>query len=181
MKALIPVFFLILAGCSNVPVAIKEAPQPDWQLAQISGKADSHQGEPVRWGGQIVKVENDEQGSTLHVVQFPLNSYARPDDDSRSQGRFLARTKEFIDPYIYKSGTLITIAGNIDSQKTINIDKKSMTVPVINIREMYRWQPQNYRRDPYWYDHPYYYDRFGYGVSYPYWRSHWYYRHGYYW
>jgi outer membrane lipoprotein len=179
MKALIPVLMLFLAGCSNVPVAIKQAPQPDWQLAQISGKAESHQGEPVRWGGQVVKVENDENGATLHIVQFPLNSYARPNSDSRSQGRFLATSSAFIDPYIYKSGTLVTVAGDIAGQETINIDKKSMTVPVIRIREVYRWQPKRDYRDPYWYDP--YYNRFGYGFSYPHWRSRWYYDHGYYW
>lgn len=178
MKALIPLLFLILAGCSNVPVAIKNAPQPDWQLAQIKGKVDLHQGEPVRWGGQVVKVENEEHRSTLHIVQFPLNSFARPDRNRKSEGRFLARTTDFLDPYIYKPGTLLTVAGKISSQETVTIDKKTMTVPVVTIDEIYRWQPQQYYRDPYWYD-PYYYGRFGYGD--PRWRSYWYYGPGYYW
>lgn len=181
MKALFPLFFLFLVGCSNVPVAIKDAPQPDWQLGQVKQKPAQHQGEAIRWGGQIIKVENTDEGSVLHVVQFPLNSFGRPDIDMRSQGRFLAQTTEFIDPYIYKSGTLITVAGTVSGDKTITIDKKTMTIPVVTIGETYRWLTQRYNDDPYWYGHPYYYDRFGYGLSYPRWRSRWYYGRGYYW
>lgn len=180
MKALVSIFLLLLAGCSNVPVAIKTAPQPDWQLSQISGKAASHQGEAVRWGGQIVKVDNDDSGSLLHIAQFPLGSYGRPDNSEDSDGRFLARTADFIDPYIYKSGTLVTVAGHIAAEKNVTVDQKTMTIPVISINQIYRWTPRQYARDRY-YDHPYYYDRFGYGMYYPHWRSHWFYRHGYYW
>jgi outer membrane lipoprotein len=181
MKVLFPLVFLFLVGCSNVPVAIKEAPQPDWQLGQVSQQPAQHQGEAIRWGGQIVKVENSDAGSLLHVVQFPLNSYGRPDIDRRSQGRFLAQTSQFIDPYIYKSGTLITVAGTVSGDKTITIDKKTMTIPVVTIGETYRWMSQRYNDDRYWHGYPYYYDRFGYGLSYPHWRSRWYYGRGYYW
>lgn len=180
MRALIiPLLILLMAGCSSTPVAIKNPPSPDWQLNQIAGKASSHQGEPVRWGGQIVKVENDDAGSTLHIAQFPLNSYGRPISDKKSQGRFLAHSTEFIDPYIYKSDILVTIAGKIADETEITIDQKKLSVPVININEIVRWTTQ-YHRDPYWYRDPYY-DHFGFGLSYPAWRSNWYYRHGYYW
>lgn len=179
MRALIPLLLLFLAGCSSTPVAIKNPPSPDWQLSQIAGKAASHQGETVRWGGQIIKVDNDDSGSTLHIAQFPLNSYGRPISDKNSEGRFLAHTRDFIDPYIYKSGTLITIAGRVTGEKQLTVDQKTLSVPVIGISEMYRWSAQHYR-DPYWYRDPYY-DYFGYGLSYPAWRSNWYYRHGYYW
>jgi outer membrane lipoprotein len=180
MKAIFPLFFLLLAACSSVPESIKKAPVSDWQLAQIKADASSHKGEAVRWGGQVVKVENDDNGSTLHIVQFPLNSFGRPDNKADSQGRFLAHSRDFIDPYIYKSGTLVTVAGTVADITTVTVDQKQLKTPVVDIRDIYRWSPQQYR-DPYWYDDPYYYDRFGYGLSYPAWRSNWYYRHGYYW
>lgn len=181
MRALLPIILLLLAGCSNLPVAIKNPPKPDWQLAEVAANTESHQGDPIRWGGQIAKVDNDDKGSTLHIVQFPLNSYARPNDSEKSQGRFLARSSEFYDPQIYRSGTLVTIVGRVTAAKAITIDQKTMTVPVVNISEIFRWTAQPHYHDPYWYGYPYYYDRFGYGVSYPHWRSHWYYGRGYYW
>jgi len=175
------VMLLILTACSNVPVAIKDAPNPDLQLAQLSGKASSHQGQKVRWGGQVVKVENTDKGATLHIAQFPLNSFGRPIIEGDSEGRFLAQTKEFVDPYIYEKGTRVTVAGLIVSDGTIKVDKKTMTVPIVQVSDIYRWVVSNYDRDPYWRGYPYYYDHFGYGVSYPRGRSHWHYGHGFYW
>lgn len=182
MKALVPLIFLFLAGCSTVPVAIKEAPKPDWQLAEVGQQVSQHQGEAIRWGGQVIKVENNDEGSLLHIVQFPLNSFGRPNSDQKSQGRFLALSNDFVDPYIYKSGTLVTVAGRLADQRSISVDKKTMTVPMVQVGTLYRWAPaQQYYRAPYWSGYPYYYDRFGYGLSYPHWRSHWYYGRGYYW
>lgn len=182
MKALVPLIFMLLVGCSNVPVAIKEPPKPDWQLGQVSQQISQHKGEAVRWGGQIIKVENSDTGSLLHIVQFPLNSFGRPNSKQKSQGRFLARSNEFVDPYIYEEGTLVTVAGHLADQQTITIDKKTMTVPIVRISTLYRWTPaEGYYRDPYWSGYPYYYGRFGYGLSYPHWRSRWYYSRGFYW
>lgn len=182
MKILVStVMLLILTACSNVPVAIKNAPSPDLQLAQLSGKVSAHQGEKVRWGGQIVKVENTDNGSTLHIAQFPLNSFGRPNIEADSDGRFLAQTNEFIDPYIYKEDTRVTVTGLISKQDTITVDKKTMTVPVVQISDIYRWTVSSYEDDPYWRGYPYYYDHFGYGVSYPRSRSHWHYGRGFYW
>ncbi|WP_438969693.1 Slp family lipoprotein [Methylophaga sp.] len=182
MRILIPLMLLLLSACSNLPVAIKEAPNPDLQLAQFKeGNATNHQGEKVRWGGQIVKVENNDSGSTLHIAELPLNSFGRPISERDSRGRFLAQTKDFVDPHIYESGTRITVAGLIADTGTIKVDQKTMTVPIVKIISMHRWVESSFQRDPYWRAYPYYYNHFGYGLSYPHWRTHWHYRNGYYW
>lgn len=181
MKVIVPVMLLMLSACSNVPVAIKDAPNPDLQLAQVSDDAVNQKGQRVRWGGQIVKVENNDEGAFLHIAQFPLNSFGRPITSDDSDGRFLAYNKTFVDPYIYKKGTSVTVAGVINNTSTIKVDQKIMTVPVVQVTDLYRWTVSHYDRDPYWRGYPYYYDHFGYGVSYPYWRSRWHYGRGYYW
>jgi outer membrane lipoprotein len=171
---------LFLGACSNVPVAIQQAPQPDLQLKQLNADAASHQGQKVRWGGQLVKVENDNDGSTIHIAQFPLNSYGRPIVDNRDDGdgRFIVKTQQFIDPAIYKQGTLVTVAGTLAENETVTIDKKTMSLPVIALTDIYRWANYNYNRDP-WYG-PGYYNGF-YSPYYPGWRSSWRYYNGFYW
>lgn len=182
MRFLLPIVMLLLSACSNLPVAIKEAPSPDWQLSQVATQAEQHKGDSIRWGGQVVKVENDDNGSTIHVVQFPLNSFGRPDSDGVSQGRFLIHSDSFIDPYIYKAGTLITVAGIVKNKEPVTIDKKSMSLPVVTATQLYRWSKNDYSRDPYWRGHPYYYDPFAYGPYYgPGLRPSWRYYDGYYW
>ena len=85
MKILLPIFMLMLSACSSVPVAIKNAPDPDPQLAKVASNVMTYQGQQVRWGGQIIKVENSDQGATLQIAQFPLNSYGKPLSDKDSQ------------------------------------------------------------------------------------------------
>lgn len=181
MRILSVFMLLLLSACSNVPVTIQTAPEPNLQFDQLSGDTTAYQGQVVRWGGQVVKVENDNQGSTIHIAQFPLNSYGRPviKEGNDGGGRFIARTGTFIDPAIYKQGTLITVVGPLQQNQTVFIDKKSMSVPVVNADDVYRWINQDYRRDPY-YGNGYYYDPY-YGRYYPGWRSSWRYYQGFYW
>ena len=134
-------------------------------------------------GGQNVKVENDEQGATLHIAQFPLNGFGRPQvkEGQDGGGRFIAITPEFVDPAIYKQGTLVTVAGPLVGEQTVTIDKKMLKVPVIQIKESYRWLNYSNRNRGYgpgYYDP--FYDPFYYSPSW-YWRSSWRYRHGYWW
>ncbi|MCX4187511.1 Slp family lipoprotein [Methylophaga sp. OBS4] len=179
MRILLPMVLLMLtAACSTVPESIKNAPEPDIQLTQVFNQASNYQGGKVRWGGQVVKVENDDEGAIIHIAQFPLNSYGRPITDKDSAGRFLARSQVFVDPYIYKRGTLVTVAGHVSSERTVTIDKKQLNLPLVSITEIYRWTVAQYRDPYYGYGHPYYYDSFGYGrYYYPYRHYH----HGYYW
>ncbi len=179
MRVFFPFLMLLLSACSNLPMAIKEAPNPDWQLSQVAVQAEQHKGDAIRWGGQVVKVENDDNGSTIHVAQFPLNSFGRPDTDGVSQGRFLIHSVRFIDPYIYKDGTLITVAGIVDKKETVTIDKKTMALPVVTATQLYRWSKADYPRDPHY---PYYYDPFAFGPYYgPGLRPSWRYYNGLYW
>lgn len=179
MRIFIVFMALFLSACSNVPVAIKTAPQPDVQLNQLNANnVMSHQGQKVRWGGQIVKVENDNNGSTLHIAQFPLNSYGRPVTDNDGDGRFIATSRDFIDPAIYKQGTLVTLAGTLTDNQVVTIDKKTMSLPVVQIRDIYRWNRHHYNRER-WVG-PGYYNGF-YSPYYPGWRSSWRYYNGFYW
>ena len=182
MRSLLALVVLLLTACSNVPVAIKNAPDPDLQLTQITGNISSYQGQFVRWGGQVIKVDNNDDGAIIEVAQFPLNSYGRPEISKDSEGRFLARTEAFVDPYIFKAGTLLTVAGIVTAGQNVTIDRKTLSLPIVKIKELYRWSASAYRRTPdYWYGYPYYHDYFGYGLHYPGWGSSWRYYHGMYW
>lgn len=181
MKKLLLPILLLLTACSTTPTAIRTAPDPDPGLAEVSARIASHTGDVVRWGGRVIKVENDDNGATIHVAQFPLNSYGRPQIDRDSEGRFLASSTTFIDPYIYKEGTLLTVAGVVVSEQTLTVDKKQLTLPVVRVTALHRWPPRQPVRDPYYWPGYPHYDYFGYGLHYPGPRSYWRYYHGYYW
>jgi len=159
MKVLISLLFITLTACSSLPTSIRTEPVPELKFEQAQTAIELYIGQRIRWGGQIVKVSNQENQSILEIVQFPLNSYGRPMIDKTSQGRFIAHSKDFFDPFIYRQGTAITISGTIESERTMIIDKKSLSMPVIDITEIHRWRPRNYNNHtvtPYLYQHHFY-------------------------
>lgn len=148
-----------LSACSNVPKQIQTAPNNDVQLSQVRSQVESFSDQQVRWGGEVVAVENNNDVSIIQIVQYPLNHYGKPIPNNSSDGRFLARTTEFIDPVVYKQGTLLTFTGNINGEAIRKVDKKELLMPVIDVNSMYKWpRYQTIQRDPF-YD-PFYYNGF---------------------
>jgi len=158
MKWLIFLLPFCLVACSSLPKTIQDPPSYDLQLDHVAGQAAVHESSAVRWGGKIVSVNNDNQQSLVQIVHFPLNSYGKPIVGKESQGRFLVQTAEFLDPEIYKVGRLATFSGVILSEQTRLVDKKTLYLPVIQMRESHLWLQQPkvrpYYRDPFLY--PYY-------------------------
>lgn len=168
MSAIVVTSFLLalLSGCSNIPKQISTAPANDIQLNEIQGTIENFSNQEVRWGGEVVSVENNHEFSIIQMVQYPLNHYGKPITNQASEGRFLARTSDFIDPVVYKEGTLLTFSGKVDGEATRQVDKKELSMPIIKVSSLYKWQRyQSVQRDPF-------YDPFYFNGFYPY--------HGYY-
>lgn len=174
---------MVLSACSNVPKNIKSPPASDVQLNQVLANKQSTEGKPVRWGGEIVAIENTDDVSMIQVVQFPLNHYGKPITDRNSLGRFIARSNAFFDPLVYKKGSLITFFGTATTETAQRqIDEKQVMLPIVDVTDSYRWQaytprPSTVYYDPFfyphhsfyynrWYGHPWYGPRFGYRYYY---------------
>lgn len=153
-------FLFFLSGCSsNIPKQISLAPTNDLQLNETQNQIENFANQEVRWGGEVVSVENHNDSSIIQIVQYPLNHYGKPITNQSSDGRFLAKTTEFIDPVVYKEGTLLTFTGTLDGEAIRKIDQKQLNMPVVNVSSMYKWQSHpSVRRDPF-YD-PFYYNGF---------------------
>jgi len=159
-------FLVLLSGCSNIPKHISTAPAIDLKLNEVQESIENYSTQTVRWGGEIVNVENNNDVSIIQIVQYPLNHFGKPITTQKSDGRFLAKTTEFIDPIVYKEGTLLTFTGSLDGKATRKVDQKELSLPIINVSSMYKWQQyQSVQRDPF-------YDPFYFNGFYPY--------HGYY-
>ena len=178
------VFLLMtISACSNVPKNIKSSPASEVQLNQVLANKQNTEGKSIRWGGEIVEIENTAEVSMIQVVQFPLNHYGKPMTDKNSLGRFMARTTDFFDPVVYKAGSLITFTGNATTETTQRpIDEKQVILPIVDVTDSYRWQayeaqPSTIYYDPFfhpyygsyynrWYGRPWYGPRFGYRYYY---------------
>jgi len=174
MKYIFYLSLIFLSACSSLPPAISNAPTEDLPLKKVAIDVGLFIGKTVRWGGKIIKVNNDENFSTVQVLQYPLNSFGTPKITETSQGRFFSQSKKFLDPEIYEEGELVTFVGTVQSVETIQVDKKTLLLPVINIQDSHVW-PERYKGTSHYYvDHHHGGRYYGYGY-YPYGHYHDYY------
>ncbi len=158
--ALIVFLLMAISACSNVPNNIKSPLASEVQLNQVLANKQNTEGKPIRWGGEIVEIENTADVSMIQVVQFPLNHYGKPMTDKNSLGRFMARTTDFFDPVVYKAGSLITFTGKATTETAKRrIDEKQVMLPIVDVTDNYRWQAYQAQPSTIYYDpflHPYY-------------------------
>lgn len=171
MNRYLLVIFLLLHGCTNLPKAIKDPPLYDISYTQAIQDIAKYKNAPVRWGGVIIDVENEQNFTMVQVLYYPLDSDGQPRTDKANEGRFLFKTQEFLDPAVYNKNAEITVAGTLIGDIEHTIGKKVMRVPLISAATIYLWPTYRYSN---------YYDGFGYGYN-PYYGGYPYYWGNYYW
>jgi len=136
-----------LAGCSQHVISREALLLTDQTVpfAAVRENPPAHLGRYLLVGGTVVQIHNTAGGAELEVVQFPLGSNDRPDEKKGSEGRFLARSPEFLDPLIYKPDRLVTLVGKVTGETTRPLDGIDYRYPVLEVREIHAWKPE----DPY--------------------------------
>jgi outer membrane lipoprotein len=157
----------ILTGCAPViSKNLREQADLSLSFGEVIRNPDAFKGRTVIWGGEIIETSNEENGETvLEVFQRPLNWREEPQETVASEGRFLVRVEKYLDPYIYRRGRKITVAGEILGSEVRPIGKMEYRYPLILSKEIYLWTYYYY---PYYaYPYPYYYP------GYPWWGWGW--------
>ena len=151
---------LILSGCAAIPQAIRNPPPGDPQLEAVRGQPDAYLGQRVRWGGEIVSIENRERETLVVMVARPLGFSGRPKDTDQSPGRFLARFEGFLDPATYKAERELTVSGPLEAPQIRNVGTYPYLYPVLRVEQSQLWDPLPAYPPGYWrhpYDDPWYY------------------------
>lgn len=171
MNWLLLTLSILLSACSSLPVALQKAPAVDVQLTDVIKNISSYRNMPVRWGGTVIEVENEEHLTNIQLLYFPLNGDGSLRLNTPNQGRFVIQSPEFLDPALYVKGSEITVAGIVSAETERIIGKKSLRLPVITIQAIYLWpRDQQSGYSGYGYA-PYYSDYYSYpyrGYGYPY-------------
>jgi outer membrane lipoprotein len=139
MKRYFLLLFLLLVGCSSLPPTIENPPALDLAYSRVIQDSARYKNVPVRWGGVIAEVENEQNESFLQVLLYPLNSYGRPLLDEQPQGRFVVKGTKFLDPLVYAKNTEIPVAGALNGSINRTIGKKEMSLPLVLSTTLYLW------------------------------------------
>jgi outer membrane lipoprotein len=170
---LLSICLLLLSACSNLPPAIEKPPLYDISYGEATRNIARFKEAPVRWGGVIIDVENEQNFSLIQVLYYPLSSWGRPDTDDPNEGRFLIKSADFLDPAVYKKDTEITVAGVLKGDIERKVGNKTLRLPLISSTVIHLWPAYAYAPGSY-----YGYGGYGYGYPYPYYG---YYGYPYYW
>lgn len=116
-------------------------------FSQLQQQPDKFLQKTVIWGGKVIEIRSMAAATELIVLQLDLNGQDRPKNDDDSQGRYVARSKGFVDPAIYPKGTLVTIIGRFVETDQRMIGEMRYQYPVIEIDEIKKWPPSG-RQSP---------------------------------
>lgn len=98
-----------------------------------------HVGSVVILGGKILETQASSTSSEIVLLQLPLEKNDRPKDGDRSEGRFLLRASQFLDPAIYHKGTLLTVVGRVSGSEVRTIGSSDYVYPVVESIEIKHW------------------------------------------
>lgn len=155
MLWLFMLFFL--GGCaSNLPKEITSAIETSPSLSEARQDFEQTKGQLVRWGGSIAAIENKNDETWLEVVSQSLSSQGKPQKSDKTEGRFIVKIDQFLEPEIYRKGRLITVYGAIVEEHDGKIGEQPYRFTVVKAEKAYLWtefkeiEPLPYYRNPYY-------------------------------
>ena len=149
MKLYLISICLLLSACASLPPAFEEAPVTNVTYDQVREDLEGYNKTLVRWGGVIVDVDNVENASLMQVIHYPLDYYGRPQLSKPSEGRFVIKSAELLDPEAYAAERELIVLGVIagEIERTMRNETR-VWLPLINATAIHLW-PINYRGDYY--------------------------------
>jgi outer membrane lipoprotein len=113
---------------------------PQITFSQVKTAPESYNGQPVTFGGKVLAAKRLKEGTRIEVLQLPLMSTSQPFTDlSKSQGRFVALQKQFLDPATIPAGTFVTITGEVAGSVTMPLDETEYTYPLLHVTNLRVW------------------------------------------
>lgn len=133
------VLILSLGACASVPENLRGEYDNGARLVEVQAKTDTFIRQEVRWGGIILKVENQHDLSTLEILAYPLDKSSQPETGMLATGRFLLHSKQFLDPAIYIRDRELTVVGTISGVETKNIGEYEYRYITVEGRALHLW------------------------------------------
>ena len=167
---------LALSGCASTPPAGLEAAGVDDVGPRAAQRApQGRAGARVRWGGEILAVDNRPETTDVEIYGRPLRDDAEPAPTGGDGVRFIARVPGFLDPAEYEAGKRMTVKGRLAEPVTRPVGEYPYVYPVVEVEAHHLWPVYREPQPAYWRD-PLYYDPWwpwrpwgAYPYGHPYW------------
>lgn len=148
--------FILLQGCLPISKQLRAQADKTLTFHQVFQNPDAYKSKTVIWGGEIVETINQKDETTLIIVlQRPLDWTQEP-EFRRSEGRFIILVQGYVDPYVFRRGRRITVAGEILGRKVMRLGELEYPYPLLLSKQIYLWGQYYYYPYPYYWYYPWY-------------------------
>ncbi|HUJ16965.1 MAG TPA: Slp family lipoprotein [Nitrospirota bacterium] len=134
---------LLCAGCA--PTFSREAldrVDPDAAFRDVQRDPDHYRGKWLMLGGVIVDIRNTAQGTFIEVLQRPVDRRGRPEETDDTEGRFIMKSGQYLDPAVYHAGKRISLIGEVVGQEVRPLGEMQYRYPVVAARQILLWEPR---------------------------------------
>ena len=130
--------------------------------ADLRGDPAAFVGQHVMLGGEVLATRPGPGETEVEVLSRRLAFDDTPERTDASDGRFIVKTAEFLDPAVYAEGRRVTVVGAVAGSEERKIGDLPYRYPVLNMQAIKLWPrdppaPPLYPGYPYGYGWPYYY------------------------
>jgi outer membrane lipoprotein len=108
---------------------------------QLQANPDAYLGKWVLAGGIILETRNAPDGTTLEVLERPVDRQGRPRETDDSAGRFLIKSHQFLDPADFHPGKRISLIGEVAGQEVRPLGEMQYRYPLLTPKELHVWEP----------------------------------------
>ena len=116
-------------------------------FSELQKTPDAYVSEVVMLGGKILEIKVSSTSSELTILQLALGRSGRPANLDQSEGRFLVRSEQFLDPATYQKGKLLTVVGILKGSGIRDIGSLDYVYPIVEAIEIKLW-PKEIRTQP---------------------------------
>jgi len=143
MRSLIPlaVAALLGAGCASTPCPEELTRSVDRALTvkELRAQPKASVGARVILGGDIVATLPKPGETEIEVLSRRLGGGDVPERGDSTDGRFLVRTREYLDPAVYARGRRLTVLGTVAGAEERRVGELPYSYPVINADRIKLW------------------------------------------
>ncbi len=143
---------LMLGACATQP-PVELATGTFTDITPLAAQTRNLTGSRVRWGGTVASVSPKKNETCFQLVGHSLNSDARPKEEDKSDGRFMACASGFYDPAIFTVGREVTVVGILQTPIVGKIGDYDYRFPLVSVEAIYLWPKREPRVN---YSTPYY-------------------------
>ena len=140
LSRLLVITLLLSAACATgISQQARSQVTYSGNFSVLQERPSAHLDQVVIFGGKILETKASPTSSEITVLQLPLGTSDRPQDGDRSEGRFLLRSVQFLDPAVYRNGLLLTAVGRISGSEVRPIGGLDYAYPIVEAIEIKLW------------------------------------------